>query len=236
MEWINQSIWYSETILLVITLVFAAQWKKKIGQPLLVAALACILATHVFLQVRYWLVKAEVLTWRSPPGVGMAMVATAAGLAFNILLLLYVIRIFQEKTGNDGKENTAVTGSGTPSDTAGLPITVGRALFSFNGRMRRSDYWLKGFLPMLPFSVLGNILAYGVRTSEAMVFAVVIGIFSMWPGLALIVKRLHDRNHSGSYALMMLIPIVGPILIMVEVVFLRGTVGPNRFGDDPVRD
>ncbi|MBN1756915.1 MAG: DUF805 domain-containing protein [Chitinispirillaceae bacterium] len=235
MEWINQFVWYSETVLLVVTLVFTAQWKKKTGQPLLVAALACILATHVFLHVRYWLIKAKVMDWSSPPGLGMSIVATAAGMAFNILLLLYVLRIFQEKSGTVDKDTVAPADVGS-SSISSPEMTIGRALFSFDGRMCRADYWLKGVLPMLPFGLLNNILFYVVHTNEAMAFAAVIGVLSLWPGLALIVKRLHDRNHSGWYALMMLIPIVGPFIIMIEVAFLRGTVGPNRFGGDLIKD
>jgi uncharacterized membrane protein YhaH (DUF805 family) len=101
--------------------------------------------------------------------------------------------------------------------------------------MRRSDYWLKGFLPLLPLGILNNILAYGVATYQARAVAIIIGLISLWPVFALVVKRLHDRNHSGWFALIFLIPIVGPIWLVIEVIFLRGTTGPNRFGDDPLQ-
>src|SRR3954468_16502202 len=32
------------------------------------------------------------------------------------------------------------------------PMTIGRALFSFDGRLSRADYWCKGILPLLPLS------------------------------------------------------------------------------------
>lgn len=116
-------------------------------------------------------------------------------------------------------------------------MTIARALFSFNGRMNRSDYWLKGFLILLPLGILNNVLAFGVATDEARALAIVIGLLSLWPGLALLVKRLHDRNRSGWFAATLLIPlanIVFVIWILVEVWFLRGTIGPNRFGEDPM--
>ena len=118
-------------------------------------------------------------------------------------------------------------------------MTVGEALFSFQGRMCRSDYWLKGFLVLLPIGILNNILAYGVATQGARTASMIIGIISIWPGLALIVKRLHDRDRSGWFAATMLIPLAGVVFaiwITIEVWFLRGTIGPNRFGDDPVDD
>jgi len=114
-------------------------------------------------------------------------------------------------------------------------MTVGQALFSFKGRMKRSDYWLKGFLPLLPLGILNNILMYAVATDEARAIAIVIGLISLWPALALVVKRLHDRNHSGWFAFIFLIPFAGPIWLLIEVIFLKGTTGPNRFGDDPLQ-
>lgn len=113
-------------------------------------------------------------------------------------------------------------------------MTVGEALFSFKGRMTRSDYWLKGFLPLLPVGILNNVLTYGVATDGARATAMVIGVMSLWPGLALAIKRFHDRNRSAWFLLIFLIPIAGPIWFLVEVWFLRGTVGPNRFGNDPL--
>ena len=117
------------------------------------------------------------------------------------------------------------------------PMTISRALFSFSGRMCRSDYWLKGFLVLLPIGIVNNILAYGVDNDGARMVAMVIGILSIWPGFALIVKRLQDRDRSGWFALTLLIPFVGIIFaiwILIEVWFLKGTDGPNRFGEDPL--
>ena len=116
-------------------------------------------------------------------------------------------------------------------------MTISRALFSFSGRMCRSDYWLKGFLVLLPIGIVNNILAYGVDNDGARMVAMVIGILSIWPGFALIVKRLQDRDRSGWFALTLLIPFVGIIFaiwILIEVWFLKGTDGPNRFGEDPL--
>jgi hypothetical protein len=52
----------------------------------------------------------------------------------------------------------------------------------------------------------------------------------MW--LAVNVKRCHDRGHSGWFVLLGLIPLVN-IWYVVEVCFLPGQRGANRFGPDP---
>ncbi|OAD23398.1 membrane protein containing DUF805 [Candidatus Thiomargarita nelsonii] len=56
----------------------------------------------------------------------------------------------------------------------------------------------------------------------------------LWPGLATQVKRWHDRNKSGWWVLINLIPIIGWIWALIEVGFLPGTKGNNRFGSDPL--
>lgn len=115
-------------------------------------------------------------------------------------------------------------------------MTIGQALFSFRGRMSRRDYWRKGFPVLLPLVILNSILAYGVGNDRARALAT---IACIWLGLALVVKRLHDRNRSGWFAATLLIPlanIVFGIRILIEVCFLRGTIGANLFGDDPVQD
>ena len=120
-------------------------------------------------------------------------------------------------------------------------MTVGNVLFSLEGRLCRSDYWLKGFLVLLPISIIGNILrfGFGVDNDGARLLAMIIGIPGLWVSLALIVKRLHDHNRSGWFAATLLIPCAGivfAIWILIEVWFLRGTVGSNRFGEDPVQE
>jgi uncharacterized membrane protein YhaH (DUF805 family) len=54
------------------------------------------------------------------------------------------------------------------------------------------------------------------------------------PGFAGLAKRCHDRDRSGWFQLISLIPLIGSIWLLVEVGFLRGTPGPNRFGPDPL--
>jgi uncharacterized membrane protein YhaH (DUF805 family) len=46
------------------------------------------------------------------------------------------------------------------------------------------------------------------------------------------VKRCHDRDYSGWFVLLYFVPLV-QFWLIVELLFLRGTRGPNRFGSDP---
>ena len=118
------------------------------------------------------------------------------------------------------------------------PISIPKVLFSFSGRISRSEYWIKGVLVLMPFSILNNILFFAVNSDVAYIFAVIISVISLWPGIALNVKRWHDRDRSTLWFLTLLIPFVNlgfMIWIMVETYFLKGTDGTNRFGDDPLQ-
>ncbi len=55
----------------------------------------------------------------------------------------------------------------------------------------------------------------------------------VWISFAITVKRWHDRDKSGWWILIGMIPIIGPIWQFVETGCLRGTIGSNRYGPDP---
>ena len=118
--------------------------------------------------------------------------------------------------------------------TPQIPGSVSDVLFSFDGRISRSEQWLKGFLPLLPFSIMINILLYGVDTDSARAIAIFFLLLGSWPNFAIITKRLHDRNMSAWWLFMLLIPYVGAIWLLIQLWFLKGTDGPNRFGEDPL--
>jgi len=52
--------------------------------------------------------------------------------------------------------------------------------------------------------------------------------------LAVFAKRWHDRNKSGWWSLIILVPFIGSIWALVECGCLPGTEGPNRYGADPL--
>ena len=51
----------------------------------------------------------------------------------------------------------------------------------------------------------------------------------------LMVRRLHDLNKNGALFLVSFIPVVG-LIFMVYLFFKEGTVGWNRFGEDPLQN
>lgn len=122
-------------------------------------------------------------------------------------------------------------------------------LTSFEGRLNRKPYWLTAIAFGIVFTILFYIVmgAFGSitpSTDPAMpasmsfspigwVLVVILYIVFLYGSVALAVKRLHDRNRSGWFYLLMLVPLVN-IWIAIEILFLRGTPGANRFGADPL--
>ena len=70
-------------------------------------------------------------------------------------------------------------------------------------------------------------------SSGVAILLVVLVIPLGWIALSLQVKRWHDRDKSGMWVLISMIPIVGPIWSFIECGCLPGTPGPNSYGPDP---
>ena len=112
-------------------------------------------------------------------------------------------------------------------------------LFSFQGRIRRLHYWLTAIGAGVAIAIIGSILvgmsglASGHPNPIIMLPLIAIYAADIWIALALGVKRCHDRDKSGWFLLIGLIPLIGGIWLLIELGFLDGTPGPNRFGPSP---
>jgi uncharacterized membrane protein YhaH (DUF805 family) len=109
--------------------------------------------------------------------------------------------------------------------------------FSAQGRVNRKQWWLRLILPILIIILVlsfvdGVIGTYNPDTG----FGILSGLFalaSLIPAILVDIKRWHDRDKSGWWMLIALIPIIGSIWLLIELGFLAGTPGPNRFGPPP---
>lgn len=98
----------------------------------------------------------------------------------------------------------------------------------FSGRAGRSEYWffvLFNFLVSIVAGVVDGILGIGV-------LGVVVFLGLLLPGLAAAVRRLHDGGRSGWWMLVLLVPLVGPIVLIVFLV-QDGKPGDNQYGSNP---
>ena len=109
----------------------------------------------------------------------------------------------------------------------------------FNGRARRKEYWMWTLyctiillismaldnLFGLTFEFLGQDLGYGW-------LYLIFGIIQFIPGLAVVVRRLHDVGKSGWYYLIILIPLIGFIWVLV-LLCTDGVKEENKWGTNP---
>lgn len=113
---------------------------------------------------------------------------------------------------------------------------------NFSGRARRNEYWyftLTNFLITMIFYI--PLLATGSLsdTNEpGAFFWLFYGLLMLYsfatliPTLAVSVRRLHDIGKSGWYYLIGIIPIVGPIILLIWF-FTEGNDFTNNWGEDP---
>lgn len=107
------------------------------------------------------------------------------------------------------------------------------------GRANRKQFWLWLVLPLTAIGILLAILdvATGKYDPELGIglFSSIFALVLLIPSVIVYIKRFHDRDKSGWWVLIALIPIIGAIWLLIELGFLKGTPGPNRFGP-PVMD
>ncbi|MDT7830755.1 DUF805 domain-containing protein [Flavobacteriaceae bacterium S356] len=105
---------------------------------------------------------------------------------------------------------------------------------NFEGRARRSEYWyyiLFNFILTLSAWILSFVFIF---LGGFLLWFVILGfnIACIIPNLAVQVRRLHDVGKSGWTILFALIPLVGPILLLVYYC-TEGDRGDNEYGRDP---
>ncbi len=118
-------------------------------------------------------------------------------------------------------------------------ISYSKLLFSLDGRISRSTFWLKFYLPYIILIMICVLLDY---TFGTLIEDVGIGLISglvtllfVYPGIAVTVKRIHDLGHSGLLCLFFLVPVINAFF-SIYVYYFPGTKGPNKFGPDPLEE
>lgn len=123
------------------------------------------------------------------------------------------------------ESNVVMDNAGTTS------LTLKEIMFSFNGRVGRKVYWLTT-LGIIVFVVLlvGILTVMPLPESVIGMLTIAIYIPVLWISLAVQAKRWHDRDKSGWWILIGLVPVIGGLWALIENGFLAGTYGENRFG------
>jgi uncharacterized membrane protein YhaH (DUF805 family) len=148
--------------------------------------------------------------------------------------------------------------------------SFGQFYFSPSGRISRSQYWLRYFLPIFVIGLVLNLIA--AAGGPGLKFLPnIFQLIVLWPGIAVLVKRIHDRNKSGFLVWVLYGPLILTLIFTIgtliavgaqssagagtlgifTIVFacitlivaiwffiefgcMRGTIGANAYGPDPV--
>ncbi len=110
-------------------------------------------------------------------------------------------------------------------------MAANRRLFlSFKGRVGRQTYWSFAVAPGLAFLTLAVLFDLPARMGG---FGfTVFGLLIAWVALAIGAKRCHDRGRSAWFLLAQLIPVAGPIWVVVELGFLPAQEDGNPYQSD----
>ncbi|BES86745.1 DUF805 domain-containing protein [Pectobacterium araliae] len=130
-------------------------------------------------------------------------------------------------------------------------MTLQQWCFSFKGRIGRRDFWLWMGIWVALMAVLFTLSGQHWLDTQLTAFGLVV---LLWPTAAMMVKRLHDRNKSGWWALLLVVawvlasgnwtmfsaiwqwgvgrflPILIVVMILLDCGVFLGTKGENRFG------
>ena len=113
------------------------------------------------------------------------------------------------------------------------PTTLSHLMFSPKGRTSRSSIWAYSGLSLI--TLIASIFAYDAHSGFGIVLFLWWVAMSTYTGIMVEIKRFHDRDKSGWWVLAGFVPLFN-ILVAIELLFLRGTRGPNRYGADPLEN
>jgi uncharacterized membrane protein YhaH (DUF805 family) len=141
------------------------------------------------------------------------------------------------------------------------PFTM---LFDFRGRINRARFWLALLIYVIFFAaVIGIASALSSSLDTLLLAALFAYVPLVMSAVAVGIKRLHDRDKSAWWLVLFATPLVLPfvaaaldevvspessltfavaqyvgfaitIWAFVELGFLRGTIGANQYGSDPL--
>jgi uncharacterized membrane protein YhaH (DUF805 family) len=131
-------------------------------------------------------------------------------------------------------------------------------LYTYQGRINRAKWWLAVLVYVIAVLILW-VLAMALGIGGAIVIYLAFYVAAAISGIMVGVKRLHDRNKSGWWMLLFygvpflagivqavvaqdsalglllgVVSVVIAIWVFVEFGCLRGSIGPNQYGPDPL--
>ncbi len=101
-------------------------------------------------------------------------------------------------------------------------LAVLKKYAEFNGRAGREEFWMFVLISFIASLILSFIRPLWLIYNLAVLV----------PSIAVCTRRLHDTGRSGWFQLLALIPLVGPIIVLV-LAAQDSQPGDNQYGPNP---
>jgi uncharacterized membrane protein YhaH (DUF805 family) len=106
--------------------------------------------------------------------------------------------------------------------------TVFSKYATFNGRARRSEFWW-----FTLFAVIVYVIALIIdAAAKSPVIFLLVALALLLPSLAVTARRLHDTGRTAWWILIGVIPVIGPIILLIFEC-QDSQPGPNNYGPSP---
>ncbi len=116
--------------------------------------------------------------------------------------------------------------------TEAITTCLTKKYATFSGRASRSEYWwFYLFLTFGPIVIIG--LLYSIFDIAGIAIGGLALLGLIIPNLAVLVRRLHDTNHSGWWFFISIVPIIGGLWLLFLLIS-AGTQGENNYGPNPL--
>lgn len=101
---------------------------------------------------------------------------------------------------------------------------------TFSGRARRKEYWTFVIINSI---ISGVVSGVGITSDMALISAV-FPVLILIPTFAVLIRRLHDVGKGGGFLLINLIPVIGQLLLLINLL-KDSNYCDNKFGPNPKR-
>lgn len=121
-------------------------------------------------------------------------------------------------------------------------MSFGKVLFGTQGRINRFDWWaghliafiiIKLLIVLTHYSIPDHLILADILTVKQITIGMLLAILYIWIHISLNIKRWHDINRPGWYAIFNYLPIVGIFVSIICCGFIEGTGEDNEYGEAP---
>ena len=117
----------------------------------------------------------------------------------------------------------------------GLIPNAFRKCIDFSGRSRRKEYFyfmIFNFVVLIILQMLDFSLMLGNDFFQTGLLSGIYSLLILIPSLSVLIRRLHDTSRSAWWILVILLPLIGPIVLLVFIC-LDSHSKENKYGLSP---